>query len=230
MPAKYCVFLSALLLLVSCAPPDTPNQVASDPSAPRPTDTYRSGKSLVKSNLDPVVAPDNLFPFQPISQLKEFRHSSGLFTLKVPEGWKINDRLEGGKLAVSWVDPNKNGVISIEVFPSPANANPQELVQVDRQFISTEFGDFPEFFMAEAKPQPDGSLMTVWGYSYTQEQQSARAVFNRFLQQQNGLTVILTVGFLEQNFHKVETPYLQILASFQLDPKTAFPKSAPAQK
>lgn len=222
MAVKHYFLLSALLLLVSCAQPERTNDLASDP--PRATDTYRSGKSIVKSSFEPVTAPDNLFPFSPISQLQSFRHGSALFTIKIPQGWTINDRLEGGKLAVSWVDPNKNGVISIEIFPSPPNANKQELVKVDRKFIATEFDNFPEFFIEDIKPQPDGSLMTVWGYNYTQEKQETRAIFNRFLQQNDALTVIITVGFLEQNFAKVETPYLQILDSFQLDPKAKFPQ------
>jgi hypothetical protein len=142
-----------------------------------------ANKSLQKSNTPPLTASSEQFPLTNIAKLEPFKHRTGAFELLVPQGWTISDRLEGGKLAVSWVDPTKNAVISIEMFPTPADASKADLLKVDRDFIKLEFGEFPDFFLEEPVTQKDGSLLTVWGYSFTKEKESAKAVINRYLQQ-----------------------------------------------
>jgi serine/threonine-protein kinase len=187
-----------------------------------------ASKSLHKSKTPPLVASEQKFPLTPIVKLESFKHRTGAFTLLVPQGWIISDRLEGGKLTVSWIDPTKNSVISVEIFPTPAHATTQDLLKQDRDFIKLEFGDFPDFFLEEPILQKDGSLLTIWGYSYTKDKESTKAVINRYLQQQEQKTVIISVGFLEQHFDKVEAPLSQVINSLQINPEVEFPQKRDA--
>jgi hypothetical protein len=186
-----------------------------------------ANKSLQKSNTPPLIASEQKFPSANISKLELFEHSTGAFELLVPQGWTISDRLEGGKLAVSWVDPTKNAVISVEMFATPVSASQEDLLKVDRDFIKLEFGEFPDFFIEQPITQKDGSLLTIWGYSFTKEKQSAKAVINRYLQQKGQKTIIVSVGFLEQHFDQLQAPLAQVVNSLQVNPAVEFPQSEP---
>ncbi|MFN3926130.1 MAG: hypothetical protein ACK4QL_02150 [Pseudanabaenaceae cyanobacterium] len=198
------------------------------PSALEITDT---GKVVTASN-NPPLPPVNVFPFTPINQLEKFTHKSGIFSMNVPTGWIVNDNLEGGKLVVTWVDPNKNSVISVEIFPTPADSKKEDLIKIDKQFIEQSFDIFPGFYMEEATTQPDGSSRIVWGYTYTRRQddqeKTARAVINRFLSQQGKYTTIVSVGFMEQYFDQVKPQLSQIVNSFNLNPSVELSKPSPA--
>jgi len=189
-----------------------------------------ANKSLQKSNTPPLTASSEQFPLTNIAKLEPFKHRTGAFELLVPQGWTISDRLEGGKLAVSWVDPTKNAVISIEMFPTPADASKADLLKVDRDFIKLEFGEFPDFFLEEPVTQKDGSLLTVWGYSFTKEKESAKAVINRYLQQNQQKTIIISIGFLEQHFDQLKAPLAQVVNSLQVNPAVELSQPEPAPK
>ncbi len=214
VPMKNCqLLLRAMVIglvasLIACGDPAPTTFTAPTPA----------NKSLQKSKTPPLTASEQKFPLTQIAKLEPFRHSTGAFELLVPQGWTISDRLEGGKLAVSWIDPTKNLVIGVEMFPTPPNASKEDLLKVDRDFIKLEFGEFPDFFLEEPIPQKDGSLLTVWGYSYTKDRESAKAVINRYLQQKEQKTIILSVGFLEQHFERVQAPLSQIINSLQVNP------------
>lgn len=189
-----------------------------------------ANKSLQKSNTPPLIASNEQFPLTNITKLEPFKHSTGAFELLVPQGWTISDRLEGGKLAVSWVDPTKNAVISVEMFATPVSASQEDLLKVDRDFIKLEFGEFPDFFIEQPITQKDGSLLTIWGYSFTKEKQSAKAVINRYLQQKEQKTIIVSVGFLEQHFDQLNAPLAQVVNSLQVNPAVKLSQPEPAPK
>ncbi len=189
-----------------------------------------ANKALQKSNTPPLTASNEQFPLADIAKLEPFKHSTGAFELLVPQGWTISDRQEGGKLAVSWVDPTKNAVISVEMFATPADASKEDLLKVDRDFIKLEFGEFPDFFLEEPVTQKDGSLLTIWGYSFTKEKQSAKAVINRYLQQNQQKTIIISVGFLEQHFDQLNAPLAQVVNSLQVNPAVELSQPEPAPK
>jgi hypothetical protein len=141
----------------------------------------------------------------------------------VPKGWRISDRLENGKLVVTWIDPAKNSVISVEIFATPADTNKAELIKIDQGFIKSNFGAFPGFFVEANQNQTDGSVRQIWGYTYTNENKTARAVINRFLQQKGEYTVILSIGFVEQHYDRLQAQLSQVANSFQLNPTQPLP-------
>ncbi|WP_299413779.1 protein kinase [Acaryochloris sp. IP29b_bin.148] len=161
-----------------------------------------------------------------IENLETYTHQSNVFSLLVPDGWKSKDNSKPGEVIVLWTDPTGNGGLVADVFDVNNNPNQDELTKLLQDFLKKSFAKEPDFFLREPKPQKDGSVLLIWGYtaqSKTSSNINAKLLGNSFIERQGKRVAILSFIVPDEQFKELEKPLNRIINNYKIDPTIKIP-------
>jgi len=219
-------------------PTDTPEPEPTDTPEPEPTDTPEdsggdsvAGDTLAQPTKAPAEEPEAL-PFQP----DPYVHSSGAFSLGLPEGWEVNSEDE---TSVTVSAPDEIATISSMFVDVGYRLSETEMQEFGDQMISAfTAGDENYEILAQEKYGDD--LYTQVAFKLMGVDVTADFVVS----QQD--TVLYVLNFIAVNYDQLLPTWNAIIDSYEMDasqvkssapeptptppsaPPTATPKPAPA--
>ncbi|WP_448337704.1 hypothetical protein [Chloroflexus aurantiacus] len=164
-----------------------------------------------------------LAPVQ-IGRLQTYNHPSGVFRIDLPENWSLTDNSRPGELILVWSDPSNNAAIIVDVLEDSTTYSDDELVDKLVSFLQSAFGNQPDFFYEEPRPQSDGSILIVWGYTATaSDNVQAPMLGNSFIEQRGNKLSVLTTLVPEDQFDTLVSRTDEIINTYRIDPNASVP-------
>ena len=149
--------------------------------------------------------------------LKPYEHKSGVFSIGIPENWKLKDSSKSDEILHLWTDPTGNGVVVVDIIESSSTSTAEELTTALTKFLTTTFGTEPDFTISDPKTQADGSVRVTWGYTVKSGSTSVKLLGSSFIEQKGNKVSILTVVVPEAQSQTVKTPVNEILNSYTIN-------------
>ncbi len=206
----------------NAAPTATPTQAAAAPTRtppptrpPEPTATPRPSPTVASTQSSQLALVD-------IGPLKTYRHASGVFRIDVPNNWTLQDNSSPDELLLIWTDPTGNGAILVNIFEDSRSFTDSQLVNLLNTFLEDRFGNQPDFFYEDPRPQNDGSQLVVWSYIATVDNNiKATMLGNSFVEQRGNKISILTTLVPDEQFDTLRSQTDNIINTYAIDSSAA---------
>lgn len=206
----------------NAAPTATPTQAAAAPTRtprptrpPEPTATPRPSPTVVSTQSGQLALVD-------IGPLKTYRHASGVFRIDIPNNWTLQDNSSPDELLLIWTDPTGNGAILVNIFEDSRSFTDSQLVDLLNTFLEDRFGNQPDFFYEDPRPQNDGSQLVVWSYTATVDNNiKATMLGNSFVEQRGNKISILTTLVPDEQFDTLRSQTDNIINTYAIDSSAA---------
>jgi len=221
--------LSLALLLTACgggqaaAPTAAPTEAPT--RTPRPTrEPAPTAAPTAEPTAEPtaVVLNDNsgsgdLQPVD-IGTLKTYAHTSGVFQIDIPENWDLQDTSNPNELILIWTDPSQNGAVIVDVFEDTKEYTDAELTDTLRTYLNKTFSTQPDFYLEDPTPQSDGSILIVWTYTATADNNvQATLLGNTFIQQNGNKITLLSTLVPQDQFDSLVDKTNEIINTYSVD-------------
>lgn len=159
-----------------------------------------------------------------IGQLRTYAHPSGVFQLDLPVNWTLTDNSRPGELILVWTDPTNNAAIIVDVLEDNTQYSDDQLVDKLVTFLENSFGNQPDFFYEDPRPQNDGSILIVWGYTSTASNNvQASMLGNSFIEQRGNKVAVLTTLVPDEQFDALIDKTNAIINTYRIDPNARVP-------
>jgi hypothetical protein len=173
---------------------------------PDVADTPSPGKELAQ------VEVGNLIPYT---------HSSGIFSMQIPENWTSEETQDPDVLTVVFTDPTVNGAIAVTIFEVSSQLD--DLGGLLRQGIESGFADQRELQINEPVAQPNGSVQITFSYKTTAQGMDVVMLGNSAIRQDENL-VSITWDIIPQSQHdRLRGPLDGIAQSYQVNTAVSLP-------
>lgn len=196
--------------------------------------TLESGSSTTSG--DPSPSPRSSPSSQPtsthsrrfksveIESLETYSHKSKVFSLLVPKGWRSKDNSKPGEVITLWTDPTRNGGLVSDVFDVDYNPTQDDLSKILQTFLKNSFEKEPDFFLRDPKPQKDGSVLLIWGYTAKATGNvEVKLLGNSFIENQGKRVAILSFIVPDEQFPELEKPLNRIINNYKIDTAAKIP-------
>jgi len=186
----------------------TPTETRTPEPTPTPT-----------TEVTPAPSPTRTFQRVEISELETYKHPSGIYSMKVPKGWKLTDSSQNGIINHVWLDASENALVGVQIFADPGSP-PQEILTT---FVQGVFGSFPDFRADAPVNNGDDSFRITWQYTTTSEGITGKVRGDTYITKYPDRIVLKTVGVLADQFDNLESTFKQILGSFDINASASLP-------
>jgi hypothetical protein len=184
--------------------------------------SYRIDPNAAIGNT-PATSGTVLAPVQ-IGRLRTFNHPSGVFRIDIPENWSLTDNSRPGELILVWNDPANNAAIIVDVLEDSATYSDDQLVDKMISSLQSSFGNQPDFFYEDPKPQSDGSILIVWGFTATASNNvQASMLGNSFIEQRGNKISVLTTLVPADQFDTLVSRTDEIINTYRIYPDVRVP-------
>lgn len=189
-----------------------------------------SSSPLASSSPSPRVSPSpspssrRRFKSVEIDNLSIYTHKTKAFSLPVPDGWKSKDNSKPGEVIVLWTDPTRNGGLVADIFDVDYNPTQDDLTKLLQDFLKNSFEKEPGFFLRDAKPQKDGSVLLIWGYTAKATGNiEVKLLGNSFIERKDKRVAILSFIVPNDQFKELEKPLNQIINNYKINTEAKIP-------
>lgn len=159
-----------------------------------------------------------------IGQLRTYSHPSGVFSIDLPVNWTLTDSSRPGELILVWTDPSNNAAIIVDVLADNRQYSDEQLVDKLIAYLENSFGNQPDFFYEDPRPQNDGSILIVWGYTSTASNNvQASMLGNSFIEQRGNKVAVLTTLVPEEQFDALLDQTNAIINTYRINPDARVP-------
>lgn len=210
------VSLAVLLSLAACgqsggSTAPTAEPPTSAPAAAAPTRTPRPTREPVAlPTAEPTAvairptavaaAPGEVLMVE-FGSLRTYSHPSGVFEIDIPENWSLQDNSKPDEIILVWTDPTQNGGVIVDIFEDETVYSEEELTDILRAFLDNSFGSQPDFDVDDPVTQNDGSILLVWTYLATADNDTEVPLLgNSFIEQRGNKISILTTLIPDDQF------------------------------
>jgi len=224
-----------LLLLVGLTACDLPGQAAaptatSAPTLAVPTRTPRPTREPVAVPTSiPIAKPTEVQPTTTapsgeilqveFGQLARYDHPSGVFSIDIPENWSLQVNSTPDEIILVWTDPTENGAVIVDIFEDTTAYSDDQLTDILRTFLENSFGSEPEFSVDDPVTQSDGSILLVWTYLGTADNNVEVSLLgNSFIEQRENKVSILSTLIPSDQFDTLIDYTNEIINSYSIDP------------
>ncbi|NJN38882.1 MAG: protein kinase [Acaryochloridaceae cyanobacterium CSU_3_4] len=196
--------------------------------------TLESGSPTISESPDsspspspsPTSTPSEPRQFQSveIGELQAYSHKSSVFSLLVPDNWTSKDNSKTGEVIVLWTDPTRNGGLVADIFDVNYDPTQQELTKLLQDFLKNSFEKEPDFFLRDPKPQKDGSILLIWGYTAKATGNvDVKLLGNSFIERKGRRIAILSFIVPDQQFSELEKPLNRIINNYKINTTAKIP-------
>lgn len=184
--------------------------------------SYRIDPNAAIGNT-PATSGTVLAPVQ-IGLLRTFNHPSGVFRIDIPENWSLTDYSRPGELILVWNDPANNAGIIVDVLEDSATYSDDQLVDKMISFLQSSYGNQPDFFYEDPRPQRDGRILIVWGFTATASNNVQVSMLgNSFIEQRGNKLSVLTTLVPAEQFDALEVAIYLIISTYRIYPDVRVP-------
>ena len=148
--------------------------------------------------------------------LKTYAHASGVFSIDIPENWKLKDNSKPDEILHLWTDPTGNGAVVVDIVESGSTYTADELTTALTKFLTATFGTEPDFTSGEPKTQTDGSVLIAWSYTIKTGSMSVKLLGNSFIEQKGNKISILTTLLPSEQFETIKAKADAIINSYKI--------------
>jgi len=221
--------LVLLLTLTACgggaakAPTATPAPTEAPTRPPRPTRAPDPTAEPTDVVLSDNTNSSDLQPVE-IGDLKAYAHESGVFQIDIPENWDLQDTSKPGELILIWTDPSQNGAVIVDIFEDANTYTDEELTSTLQKYLENSFGSQPDFYVEDPTPQSDGSILIVWTYTATADNDvQATLLGNTFVQQNGDKITLLSTLVPQDQFDALVDQTNEIINAYVVTPEASIP-------
>ncbi|NJK40900.1 MAG: protein kinase [Acaryochloridaceae cyanobacterium SU_2_1] len=159
-----------------------------------------------------------------ISGLETYTHPSNVFSLLVPSGWKVEDVSSPGELLINWSDSTENARIIADIFDDTSNPDQAALTKLLQNFLRKTYSAKESFFLEDPKPQADGSVLLIWGYTATATGNiKVKLLGNSFIEREGSRVAILTFILPSEQFEELKEYLNRMSNSYKVDTQPSIP-------
>ncbi|MBW4510663.1 MAG: serine/threonine protein kinase [Scytonematopsis contorta HA4267-MV1] len=205
---------------------NTSDTNTSNPTPSRPVQTTQTPTTSTTTP-EPTTSPspittNSVNPRVEIGDLETYTHSSGVFSIDIPSGWKVRENSKSGLVSVQWQDKDENGFIQVDMFAREEKLTQTRLRDILSQTVKKVFGSLSSFSADE--PVSTGNFVRVsWSYVQTQNNSSIPVVGNSFISQQGNKVFMITDAIPRNEFDRLKAKLNQILNSYKVDASVSLP-------
>ncbi len=171
--------------------------------------------------LTPSPSPRTQSQFQrvQIRDLEAYEHPSQAFSMEVPQGWTLKDNSKSEEIIMVWSDPTGNGEMVADLFDVGKKPTQSELTDILETFLKETFSNQSDFFIEKARPQKDGSVLLIWGYTGTATGNiKVKLLGNSFIENSGQRVALLSYIVPSEQFQELEAPLNEMINTFKFDP------------
>lgn len=172
---KKVMFSIWILTLVFYFYAESSKVFAQEPATAAPIPPPKTVTSSSQETLDVVFGA-----------FKSYRHSSGWFSMSVPENWTISEKSVEGEYIISITDPTENAAFVGRVWSSPDNMTEDELETILTTFLNDSLSDFLNFKLG-IPTQIDGKAKINFKYDSVIEAKTYPMIGESFIEQNGGI-------------------------------------------
>jgi hypothetical protein len=159
-----------------------------------------------------------------IGDLETYTYETGLFSIDVPNNWKLQDNSKSGEAILLWMDPSENGLVVVDILEAKEEKSSEEMVTFLQDFLNNSFKSEADFSMNDPKEQSDGSQLIVWSYTATASGGvKVKLLGNSFIEQRGDKLSILTTAVPDEQFDALNSDTDTIINSYKIDSSAALP-------
>lgn len=165
-----------------------------------------------------VAAPGEILPVE-FGTLRTYEHPSGVFAIDIPENWSLQDNSKPDEIILVWTDPSQNGGVIVDIFEDETVYSEEELTDILRAFLDNSFGSQPEFDVDDPVTQNDGSILLVWTYLATANNDAeVKLLGNSFIEQRGNKVSILSTLIPDEQFDDIVGNTDDIINTYVINP------------
>jgi len=184
--------------------------------------SYRIDPNAAIGNT-PATGGTVLAPVQ-VGRLRTFNHPSGVFQIDIPENWSLTDNSRPSELILVWNDPSNNAAIIVDILEDSTVYSDDQLVDKMISFLQSSFGNQPDFFYEDPKPQNDSSILIAWRFTATASNNvQASMLGNSFIEQRGNKLSVLTTLVPAEQFDALVSRTDEIINTYRIYPDVRVP-------
>lgn len=149
---------------------------------------------------------------------KNYRHSSGWFSMSVPENWTISEKNVEGEYVISVTDPTENGAFVARVWSSEDQYTDDELGNLLKLFLNDSLSDFLNFKLGNAA-QKNGSRV---GINFTFDSEIDEGTFpmvgDSFIEQKGRIVGLSNLIMPKDQYNRKKDAVNRMLNSIKINP------------
>ncbi|PZD72937.1 Serine/threonine-protein kinase B [Acaryochloris thomasi RCC1774] len=154
-----------------------------------------------------------------IRALEPYEHQTQGFSISAPQRWTLKDNSKSEEIIMVWTDPTGNGEMVADLFDVASEPSQAELTEIVETFLTETFSDKPDFFIEDARPQKDGSVLLIWGYTGTATGDiKVELLGNSFIENKGQRVALLSYIVPEEQFQDLESTLNKMINTFKFDP------------
>ncbi|BDM79433.1 hypothetical protein AM10699_23010 [Acaryochloris marina MBIC10699] len=202
------------------------NSVDPTVSSEESSSPVESSSSSPRISPSPSPSPPSRRRFKSveIDNLSTYTHKTKAFSLLVPDGWKSKDNSKPGEVIVLWTDPTRNGGLVADIFDVDYDPTQDDLTKLLQDFLKNSFEKEPGFFLRDAKPQKDGSVLLIWGYTAKATGNiEVKLLGNSFIERKDKRVAILSFIVPNDQFKELEKPLNRIINNYKINTEAKIP-------
>src|SRR5262249_23731630 len=100
-----------------------------------------------------------------VGDLETYTYDTGLFSIDIPNNWKLDDKSKPGRAILLWLDPTGNALVGVDLSKQTKKQTSDQLTTSLQTYLKNTFGSYDNFNIEEPTPQDDGSVLIVWSYT-----------------------------------------------------------------
>ncbi|HMO56349.1 MAG TPA: hypothetical protein PKC19_03260 [Roseiflexaceae bacterium] len=159
-----------------------------------------------------------------IDELTPYAYDTGLFSIDVPADWELTDRSDTGRAAVTWFPTSGFGAIFVTIYADATTLTIEDLTTNGEEFVTSVFGDDPNFEILETSEQTDGSVLIAWASEPEIGGEPLQIVGLSYIEQRGDKVSLLTGVMPRDSYDELwETAFNRIVNSYRIDPNADLP-------
>lgn len=218
--------LLALLILIGSQVPDKPTP----PTPPSPSPTSPPTPEPTKSLLPTFErSTGNFFSTVEIGQLETYTYDNGLFSIKVPENWTLENQSKSGEALVSWYDRTETGGILVDVIGQEAFRQ-QNQISADMLsrfmvgLVKNQYQSRSNLQIDQTKPINDRWLQISWSYTVPNDKgEKGKMIGFGFVRQDKDKVSYIQYVVPEEQYSRLDSQIVEITTSYHIDPTAPLP-------
>lgn len=188
-----------------------------------PTDQYKKNKTAAYASIDSFKLRQS--GSETISDLVEYEHPDGVFTISYPEGWEIDDRSTKGEAVVVFENPEGVSFLMIEAYQRDGDdMTESELVEKLDSVVDSSIGENVEDYdPKDAEGINDDAASKVFTFTIKDADENDVQVIGIMLLQEHGALLSYTRIILPVDAFDASSDSLkEIIDSLQVDEEAEF--------
>ena len=152
--------------------------------------------------------------------LQTYTHSSGVFSIEIPENWTLQNNDKPDEIIHVWTDPTRNGGVIVDIFENDTVYTSEQLTDILRTFLENSFGSQTDFTVDEdPTEQSDGSVLLAWSYLAKADNDiDVDLLGNSFIEQRENKVSILTTLVPSEQYEQTKEFTDEIINTYSIDP------------